>query len=193
MVELPEPGAGIGLGLKLTVVPDGAPEADRLMALLKPPLTVVVIVDVPWFPCATLSDDGEAEIVKFGAAVTVSATVVFCWMPPLLPVTVIGYVPGGVLDPTVMVIVELPEPGAGIGLGLKLTVVPDGAPEADRLMALLKPPLTVVVIVDVPWFPCVTLSDDGEAEIVKFGAAVTVSVTVVFCWIPPPLPVTVMG
>ena len=122
------------MGLKLTVVPDGAPEADRLIALLKPPLIVVVIVDVPWFPCATLSDDGEAEIVKFGSccAVTVSVTVVFCWMPPLLPVTVIGYVPGGVLDPTVMVIVELPEPGAGIGLGLKLTVVPDGTPEADR-------------------------------------------------------------
>ncbi len=49
-----------------------------------------------------------------------------------------------------MVMVELAEPGAGIGLGLKLTVVPDGTPEADKLMALLKPPLMVVVIVDVP-------------------------------------------
>ena len=47
------------------------------------------------------------------------------------------------LDPTVMVMVELPEPGAAIGLGLKLTVVPDGTPDADRLMALLKPPLIV--------------------------------------------------
>ena len=28
---------------------------------------------------------------------------------------------------------------------------------------------------------------------VKFAAAVTVSVTVVVCWIPPPFPVTVMG
>ena len=61
-----------------------------------------------------------------------------------------GYVPVAVLDPTLMVIVELPDPGAGIGLGLKLTVVPDGAPEADKLIALLKPPLTDVVIVDVP-------------------------------------------
>ena len=73
-----------------------------------------------------------------------------CWIPPPLPVTVIGYVPVGVLDPTVMVIVEVPEPGAGIWVGLKLTVVPDGAPEADKLMALLKPPLIAVVIVDVP-------------------------------------------
>jgi hypothetical protein len=71
-------------------------------------------------------------------------------MPPPLPVTVIGYVPVGVLAPTVMVMVELPEPGAGIVLGLKLTVVPEGMPEADRLIALLKPPMTVVVIVEVP-------------------------------------------
>ena len=53
-------------------------------------------------------------------------------------------------DPTEMVIVELPEPGAGIVLGTKVTDVPEGMPEADRLMALLKPPLTVVVMVDVP-------------------------------------------
>ena len=97
-----------------------------------------------------LSEAGEAERVKLGGAVTVSVTVVFCWMPPPLPVTVTGYVPTGVLEPTVMVMIELPEPGAGIGFGLKLTVVPDGTPEADRLIALLKPPLIVVVIVDVP-------------------------------------------
>ena len=89
-------------------------------------------------------------MVKLGAAVTVSVTVVVCWMPPPLPVTVMGYVPTGVLAPTVMVIAELPEPGAAIGFGLKLTVVPNGTPEADRLMALLNPPLMAVVMVDVP-------------------------------------------
>ena len=93
---------------------------------------------------------GEAERVKLGAAVTVSVTVALCWIPPPLPVTVIGYVPTAVLAPTVMVIVELPPPGAAIVLGLKLTVVPQGAPEAVRLIALLKPPLTVVVMVEVP-------------------------------------------
>ena len=51
-------------GLKLTVVPDGAPELDRLMELLKPPLTVVVMVDVPWLPCPTLSEAGEADKAK---------------------------------------------------------------------------------------------------------------------------------
>ena len=54
------------------------------------------------------------------------------------------------LAPTVIVIVELPPPGAAMVLGLKLTFVPLGAPEADRLIALLKPPLTVVVMVEVP-------------------------------------------
>src|SRR5271165_1308048 len=97
-----------------------------------------------------VSDAGEAESVKFGAAVTVSVTVAFCWIPPPLPVTVIGYVPGTVLAPTVIVIVEFPEPGAGIGSGLKLTVVPVGTPDVDKVMALLKPPPVVVVIVDVP-------------------------------------------
>jgi len=47
MVEFPEPGAGIACVLKLTVVPEGTPEADRAIELLKPPLTVVVMVDVP--------------------------------------------------------------------------------------------------------------------------------------------------
>src|SRR5271169_5990943 len=129
IVELPDPGAGIGFGLKLTVVPDGIPAADKVMALLKPPLTVVVIVEVPRLPCATLTEAGEADIVKFAvAAVTVSVTVVFSCIPPPLPVTVMGYVPVGVLEPTVTVIVELPEPGAGIGFGLKFTVVPVGTP-----------------------------------------------------------------
>src|SRR5208283_1306202 len=114
MVEVPAPGAGMVGGLKLTVVPDGAPELDRLMELLKPPLTVVVVVELPWLPCWMLSPAGAAEMVKLGGAVTVRVTVVFCWMPPPLPVMVMGYVPVGVLLPTVMVMVELPFPGGGI-------------------------------------------------------------------------------
>ena len=48
---------------------------------------------------------------------------------------------------TVIVIVEVPEPGAAIDEGLKLTVTPDGMPDADNAIAELKPPETVVVIV----------------------------------------------
>ncbi len=61
-----------------------------------------------------------------------------------------GYVPVGVFAPTVMVMLELPEPGAGIICGLKVTVVPDGMPEANRLMGPLKPPLIVEVMVELP-------------------------------------------
>ena len=52
--------------------------------------------------------------------------------------------------PTAMVTVELPAPDAEIVLGLKVTVVPGGTPEAERLMELLNPPLTVVVRVELP-------------------------------------------
>ena len=71
--------------------------------------------------------------------------------------------------PTVIVIVELPAPGAGIVLGLKLTVVPAGAPAADNPMEPLKPPLIVVVIVEVPCDPCATLTEDGAADTVKLA------------------------
>ena len=163
IVELPAPGAAIGLGLKLTVVPLGAPLAVRLIALLNPPLTVVAIVEVPELPCATLTEVGEPVSVKLAAAVTVRVTVALCWVSPPFPSTVIGYVPAAVLEPTAIVIVELPPPGAAIVLGLKLTVVPLGAPVAERLMALLKPPLTVVVIVEVPLPPCATVAELGES------------------------------
>jgi hypothetical protein len=78
MTELPLPGAGIVVGLKLTVVPVGIPVADKPIALLKPPLTAVVMVEVPWFPCTTLTEPGDAEMLKLGAAVTVRVTVALC-------------------------------------------------------------------------------------------------------------------
>ncbi len=92
-----------------------------------------------------------------------------------------------------MVIAEVPEPGAEIVDGLKFTVVPDGIPDADKLIAPLKPPLIVDVIVELPSLPWTTLSEDGDAESAKLAAAETVSVTVVVRCKPPPLPVMVMG
>ena len=53
------------------------------------------------------------------------------------------------LVPTEIVNVEVPAPGADLVLGLKLAVAPDGSPDADRLMELLNPPLTAVVMVSV--------------------------------------------
>ena len=100
-------------------------------------------------PCTTVNDDGDADRAKFGAALTVSVTVVVRCNPPPVPVTVMGYVPGVVLAPTVIVMVDVPDPGAGMVLGLKPIVTPVGAPLDESAIELLKPLLTVEVMVDV--------------------------------------------
>ncbi len=66
------------LGLKVTVWPVTCPEADSVIAELKPPEIAVVIVAVPDAFLATVSVLGEAEMVKLadGGAVMVSETVV---------------------------------------------------------------------------------------------------------------------
>lgn len=81
-----------------------------------------------------------------------------------------------VLAPTVMVMTELPEPGAGMVCGLNPIAAPVGTPEADSEIELLNPPLIDVVIVDAPWFPWAMVREEGEAEIAKLAALVTVSV-----------------
>jgi hypothetical protein len=77
-VELPLPGATIEAGLKLAVTPVGSPDADSVTGELKPPLTVVEIVELPEPPWATLKEDGEALTAKSGvaAALIVRETVV---------------------------------------------------------------------------------------------------------------------
>jgi hypothetical protein len=129
------------------------------------------------------------------AEVTVSETVAVCVIDPPDPVIVIGYVPVAVDEATVKLIVEEPEPGAAIDVGLKETVTPAGWPEAERAIALLSPPDTVVETVEVPELPCTTETEVGEAEIAKSGtgAAVTVSETEVVWVVLPPVAVIVMG
>jgi hypothetical protein len=118
MFDVPEPGAAMGVGLKLTVTPLGWPVADKAIDELNPPETDVVIVELPWLPCTTETEVGEAEMVKFAGteAVTVRLTVAVLVRPPPVPVIVIGYVPVAVLEAALMVIVEVPEPGAAPGL-----------------------------------------------------------------------------
>lgn len=96
---------------------------------------------------------------------------------------------------TVTFMVELPAPGAGMVCGLKLTLIPAGMPEADRLILLLKLLFTVVVMVEFPCPPGTMLSRGGEAVSVKAGCPepVIVSVRVAVCLIPPPTALTVMG
>lgn len=179
------------------MTPDGTPLALKAMAELKPPEIFVVTTAYPLWPRCRYPDVGETEMLKapFDAVVTVSDTLAVCVMPPPVPVTVIVYVPVVVVEATAMVIVDVPEPGAAMDVGLKLTVTPVGWPLAVRPIAELKPPETAVVIVDVPLLPCTTETEVGEAEMVKFGVGVlvTVSETLVVSVVLPEVPVTVIG
>jgi hypothetical protein len=71
-------------------------------------------------------------------------------IPPPVADTVTFAVPVVAVLLAVKVSVELPAPGAVIEAGLKLAVTPAGNPVAERETAALKPPLTVVEIVELP-------------------------------------------
>lgn len=149
MVDVPAPGAAMELGLKVTLCAFPCPEADKLIAELKPPETVVVIVDVPELLRATLIDVGDALTVKFGVVpVTVRETVVVSTVLPDVPVTLMLYVPVAVVEATVIVMVDVPAPV--IEVGLNPTVTPVGCPLAVKAIAESKPPVTVLVMVEVP-------------------------------------------
>ena len=93
-------------------------------------------------------------------------TVVVCVTPPPVPVTMILWVPAGTLLPTLIVIVEVPEPGAGMVLGLKLASLV----LADKVIAELKPFSAVAVIVTVPELPGAIVIELGDALRVNVGA-----------------------
>ena len=164
MTEVPEPGAGIEVGLKVTVMPVPAPEDFRAIAALKPPETFVVIVEAPELPRAMVRVVGDAEMVK-AAEVTVSDTVVFSVVVPEVPVTVIVYVPATVAEATTIFMVEVPAPV--IDGGVKVTVTPVGWPVADSVTGELNPPVTVLVMVEVPEPPRGTDTVVGDAERLK--------------------------
>lgn len=120
-------------------------------------------------------------------------TVVVCVTPPPVPVMVMVWFPVRPFLPTLIVIVDVPDPGAAMEVGLKVTVWALPCPEADKLMAELKPPETAVVIVTLPELFRATLIVLGDALMVKLGfVPVTVSETVVVSTVLPDVPVTVI-
>ena len=124
---------------------------------------------------------------------TVSATVAVCVLPPPVPVMVMVNVFSAAVVPTLTVIVDVPEPGAAIDLGLKVTFCAPPAPAADNVIAESKLPRAAVVIVAVPDAPRATVSAMGNALILQSALTdeVTVRLIVVVCVTPPPTPVTV--
>jgi hypothetical protein len=178
-----------GSGLNDAVTPLGKLEADKVTLLLNPFDGVIVIVLVPCVPRAMVRLRGEADKLKFGAAVTVRLTDVVCVRLPDVPVTVTLNVPVLAVLPAVNVNVLVPVAGSG----LNDAVTPPGKPEADKVTLLLNPFDGVIVIVVAAWLPCPTVTLPGDADKLKFGAAevLTVRLTEVVCIRLPDVPVTV--
>ncbi len=112
-----------------------------------------------------------------------------------MPVIVTEWAPTLAPAPTITVIVDVPEPGAAIEVGLKVTLCPAPCPDADKVIAESKPLSAAVVIVAVPDLPLTTVIALGDAPMLNEGLAVevTVKVIVAVCVMPPPAPVTVIG
>ena len=108
-------------------------------------------------------------------------TVVLLVLPPPVPVMVMVLVASFAFLLTLTVIVDVPEPGAAIDDGLKLTDTPAGWPLADSAIAELKPLSGAVVTVYLPELFLATLNEDGDALMLKLALAgmVTVKLTVV--------------
>jgi hypothetical protein len=113
-------------------------------------------------------------MAKFGGGFTVRVMVVLCVVDPDTPVTVTVAVPVVADDEAVSVSVELAVPFAGgvTGLVENAPVTPLGKPVALSVVAELKPFRLVMVMVLVPFEPCVIVSELGAAAIEKSGEAV---------------------
>ena len=168
-VTLPFAVGVTGLEENAAVTPEGKPLALSVVAELNPPVLVMVIVLVPLAPCVTVSDAGEAPIVKFGVAVavTVRAIVVVAVKLPDVPVMVTVAVP--VVAVLLAVNVRTLEPV--VGFVPNAAVTPLGKPDAARVTLPLNPFTSVTEIVLEPLLPSVTDRLLGEADSVKLGVA----------------------
>ena len=137
------------------------------------------------------TEDGDAAIVKFGVAplVMVREINAVSVRPPPVPVIVTVELPTAAVLLTVKVMVEEPAP-LEMTLGLKVAVTPEGNPLADNETLLLKPPETLLVIVDAPGLPCCTLTEDGLAERAKLEPDTPDKVLIKVAPIGLPHPVT---
>lgn len=78
------------VGEKLPLVPDGNPEAEKLTALVKPLLGLMLIASVALAPGARLTVLEPGVIVKFAPAVMMSDSVLVTVVDPQVPVSVSG-------------------------------------------------------------------------------------------------------
>jgi hypothetical protein len=148
-VALPFAFGVTGLAEKLAVTPLGRPVALNVVAELKLFWLVMVIVLVPVLPRTIVSEAGDAEMVKLGAAVTVRESVVVAVSEPEVPLMVIVAVPTVAVLLAVSVSTLLPV----VGLVPNAAVTPLGKPEAARVTLPVNPLTAVTAIVLVPLLP----------------------------------------
>src|SRR5207237_634156 len=120
---------------------------------------------------------------------TPRVTAVVCVAEVPAPVTVIVYVPAGVVADVANVSRE--DPPELIGFVANVAVVPAGMPLALSVIDCALPEVRTVEMVEVPELPAVTLTEVGLAEMEK-SLAGTVSDTVVGWVAETPGPVTVV-
>jgi hypothetical protein len=168
-VALPLAGGVTGFVENAAVTPLGKPDAARVVAELNPPVLVMVIVLVPLLPCVTVTEVGDAAMVKLGVAVefTVSARVVDAVKLPEVPVMVT------VADPVVAVLlaVSVSTLVPVVGFVPNVAVTPLGRPDAANVTLPLNPFTSLTVMVLVPLPPCVIVRLLGESDRVKLGVA----------------------
>jgi hypothetical protein len=187
-VALPFAGGVTGLVENVAVTPLGSPLAVSVVAELKPPVLVTVMVLVPLLPCVTVTEVGDALTLKFGVAeeLTVRASLVVAVRLPEVPVIVT------VDDPVVAVLLAVRvitlEPV--VGLVPNVAVTPLGRPDAASVTLPVNPFTSVTVIVLVPLPPCVMVKLLGESESVKLGFAAPVRVLIKVAPFGLPHPVT---
>jgi hypothetical protein len=162
-VDVPAPVNEVGLNP--AVAPVGNPLTLSPTVPLNPfnaPTFTVYVVEPP---TVTDWDEGVAEIVKSGGAVTFKETVVACVSEPLVPVIVSVEEPTGVVDAVVTVRVEL-APGP-IADGLNEAVAPAGKPLALSPTLPVNEPTAPTLTAYVVLPPTTTLFEDGVALTVK--------------------------
>lgn len=168
-VTLPFAAGVTGLVENAAVTPVGRPVALNVVAELKPPVLVIVMVLVPLAPWVTVTEAGEAAMVKFGVAVefTVSASVVVAVRLPEVPVMVTVDVPVVAVALAVSVSTLVPV----VGFVPNAAVTPLGRPDAASVTLPVNPPASVTVMVLVPLPPWVIDRLLGESESAKLGVA----------------------
>jgi len=181
----------VGFGTNAAVTPLGRPVAARCTLPVNPfvGLTVIVLVPLePVPPGLSVRLLGASVSVKFGAAVTVTATVVVAVRLPEVPVMVTVVVP--TLAEPLAVNVSVLVLAVGFGLNPAVTLL--GSPEAAKCTLPVNPPASVTVMVLVP--PArvgVIVTLGGAAVSVNPGPEVTVRLTVVVAVRLPEVPVMV--